>query len=205
VLLVWGEEYSMPMLYRQLVDHDRTDVSVVSENSIALVWAREQLTRRLHLGSSLTLDREDRMIQRMIATLRTTRPVYLDVTAMHVLAPFVAYRDRGFVGEVIDGAPGPHQVSDVASVASAVDPADVADGLDDGAYRRLVSTTTYAFHERAHLEVAKAYALAGDLQNAEREIRAGLAVNPVDAPTRRVLAGLSKLAPSDARRQILGL
>jgi hypothetical protein len=205
VLLVWGQEYSMPMVYRQLVDHDRADVTVVSANSVGLDWAREQLTRRLHLGTSLTVDREDRMLQRMIATLRTTRPVYLDVTAMHVLAPYVAYRNRGFVGEVIDGTPGPHEVPDIDKVASAVDHADATDGLDDGAYRRLVFLTTYGFHERAHLEVAKAYALAGDLGKAEREIQKALAVNPADTAARGFLAGLSNVSPSDAKKEILAL
>jgi hypothetical protein len=202
VLLVWGEEYSMPMLYRQLVDHERTDITVVSANSIGIEWARDQLTHRLNLGSALHVDREDLMVQRMIARLRETRPVFLDVTAMHELAPYVPYRTDGFVGEVVDGKVGPHPVSALDALAAEVDNSDTLDGLDGGAYRRLVYRTIYAIHERAHLELAKAYALENNLGAAIGQIRLANAINPVDAQT---LATLANLSPGKATALILTL
>jgi len=202
VLLVWGEEYSMPMLYSQLVEHKRPDIAVVSANSIGLAWVRDQLTHRLNLGSALHLDRGDRMLQRMIARIRETRPVFLDVTAMDVLGPYVAYRTHGFVGEVVDGEVGPRPVSDLDALATEVDNADTLDGLNGGAYRRLVYVTIYTFHEGAHLELAKAYALEHNLSAAIRQVRLANAVNPVLGTE---LSTLANLSPRNAEATILTL
>jgi hypothetical protein len=200
VLLVWGEEYSMPMLYRQIVDRERRDVTVVSANSIGLPWARDQLTHRLHLGNALRNDSADLMVERMIAVLQRTRPVFLDVTAMHVLLPFVAYRTHGYVAEVVGGKAGPRTAGDVGALSAMVQRSDTADGLDDGSSRRLVWKTIYAIHDRAHLELAKVYALRGDLDAAVAQIRLAVRVNPVDAP---ILSKVKTLSPSDAKAYIL--
>ena len=202
VLLVWGEDYSMPMLYRQLVDHERPDVAVVSANSVAIDWAREQIARRLNLGSALRLDREDLMLQRMIAKLRETRPVFLDVTAMDVLGSFVPYRTEGFVGEVVDGKIGPRPVNDVDALATEVNESDTVDGLNGGAYRRLVYLTIYLVHEGAHLEVAKAYALVHNARAAIEQVRLANAINPVLGQT---LSQLAHLSPRAAETLILTL
>ncbi|HEX4489879.1 MAG TPA: DUF2723 domain-containing protein [Acidimicrobiia bacterium] len=202
VLLVWGEEYSMPMLYRQLVDHERRDVTIVSANAVGLDWGRAQLTQRLHLGDALRLDSADKMVERMIASIQRTRPVFLDVTAMHVLEPFVAYRTDGYVGEVVAGKAGPRSVTDVDAVAAMVKRSDTADGLDHEAYRRLVWKTVYAFHERAHLELAKAYALQDDIAAATAQVRLANGVNPVDGAT---LAKLRTMSAKDAKAFILTL
>jgi hypothetical protein len=202
VLLVWGEEYSMPMLYRQLVDRERPDVAVVSANAIRLDWARDQLTRRLHLGSALRLDREDRMLRRMIAKIRETRPVFLDMLAMDVLGPYLPYRTHGFVGEVVDGKDGPHPVSDLDALVREVNEADTLDGLNNGAYRRLVYVTVYTIHEGAHLELANAYVLEHNLSAAIRQVRLANAVNPVLGET---LSKLETLSPRDAEALILSL
>jgi len=134
--------------------------------------------------------------------IRKTRPVYLDTTAMRVLAPYVAYRTDGYVGEVVEGKPGPRPAGDIGALASEVDKSDAADGLGRGTSRRLVWKTIYAIHERAHLELAKAYALRHDLGAAVEQIRLANEANPVDAPA---LAKVKTLSPHDAEAFILTL
>ena len=51
VLLVWGSEYAMPMVYRQVVDHDRLDVTVVAADDIVDDWGRQQIAWQLHIGA----------------------------------------------------------------------------------------------------------------------------------------------------------
>jgi hypothetical protein len=71
-----------------------------------------------------------------------------------------------------------------------------------GAYRRLVYKTVYAFHQRAHLELAKGDALRHDVDAAVGQVRLANAINPVDSPS---LAKLARLSPHDAEALILTL
>ena len=76
------------------------------------------------------------------------------------------------------GTPGPHTVSDLATLSARLAQADRADRLTDLAYDRVPFTTVYYLRGRAHIELAKAYALAADRSGTELELRRALGLLP---------------------------
>jgi Protein of unknown function (DUF2723) len=197
VLLVWGEEFGFPLIYRQLVDRDRTDVSVLSVNSIGLGWARAQLVRRFDLGSALDAPTEQQMILNLVAKFRQTRPVFVDTNAMYALSEVLGYRAEGLVGEVVAGV-GPHVIPDAGAVSTALDRAVIDDGMVGQPSNRLPYRTVFYFYERAYIELAKSYALQKDLAGAERELQRAVAMFPHDSSPATTLARLQQPGGRDA-------
>jgi hypothetical protein len=190
VLMVWGEEFSFPIIYRQVVDHERPDVTVLSVNGIDLDWVREQLTRRLDLGSALSPTASTpQLVLALIAKLKGSRPVFLDTNAMIALTDLVGYRTRGLVGEVVGGV-GPHPISDTAAVSARLERSEDQDGLMGRPSNRIPYRTVFFFYERAHIELAKVSALAGDLTGATNELQRAVSIFPSDTGTATALARL---------------
>jgi hypothetical protein len=190
VLMVWGEEFSFPIIYRQVVDHERPDVTVLSVNGIGLDWVREQLTRRLDLGSALSPTASTpQLVLALIAKLKGSRPVFLDTNAMIALTDLVGYRTRGLVGEVVGGV-GPHPISDPAAVSARLERSEDQDGLIGRPSNRIPYRTIFYFYERAHIELAKVSALAGDLTGATNELQRAVSIFPSDTGTATALARL---------------
>jgi len=204
VLLVWGEEFGFPLTYRQLVDHDRPDVSVVSVNSIGLDWARAQLARRFDLGSAFDAPTEQQMILNLVAAFRRTRPVFVDTNAMYALSGVLGYRAEGLVGEVVDGV-GPHVIQDASAVSTALDRAATDDGMVGQPSNRLPYRTLFYFYERAHIELAKSYALQKDLPGAVHELQRAVAMFPHDASASTALARLQQPGGRDALSLVASL
>ncbi|HVJ97400.1 MAG TPA: tetratricopeptide repeat protein, partial [Acidimicrobiia bacterium] len=203
VLVVWGEEFSMPMQFQRLVNDRRPDVSIVSANSLGLQWSREQLTDRYGLGDALRRDRMELMIKKMIDRFEEQRrPVYFDTTAMRVLAPYEGYRTEGLVGKAVDGNAGAHTVRDVDAIADSLQRAERADGYSDPDQQGFVSQIGYAIYGRAHIELAKAYALRAELPAAVEHLRRALALNPDDTPVRDVLASIASASDAEAAQRI---
>jgi hypothetical protein len=59
--------------------------------------------------------------------------------------------------------------------------------LDGTKYLRFPTRSAYIFHERAHIELAKQYAKAHDLEGAQRELERAAAVYPDDNTVPTVL------------------
>ena len=206
VLMVWGEEYSAPMVERQLVHNQRRDVTVLCIDQLFIKWFREQTTRRFHLAPALTYppgaDFATRLrgaVTQAITEIRATRPVYLDTTAMWQTAQYIGYRTQGLVGQVVDGV-GPHPIDDVAAVTGRVRSADVEDGLDGTAHDRFPNEPLYFYHSRAHIEIAKHYAAKGDMKDAIAQLSAALAVLPADEGTVQALRPRAAEQPGRRRR-----
>ncbi|HEY1737950.1 MAG TPA: DUF2723 domain-containing protein, partial [Acidimicrobiia bacterium] len=195
VLLVWNEEFMMPMIKRQLVDGERRDVTVLAPNSLRLGWARDQIARRLHLGKSLNQADLQTSIVALAAALFKERPLYLDPEAMFELHNLIAFQPQGVVGKVVKGDPGPHKVANLSALSSQLEQADRADGLTNISYDRFPFTDAFFLRGRAHLELAKAYALNGDRNGTDQELHRALGLLP-DNPA--VLAGLHRVQTARA-------
>ena len=102
VLLVWGSEYTMPMIYRQVVEHERPDVAVVAADNLAQSWGREEIGRQLHLGTihGATLAAT---VKDVITETMKSRPVYLDVFAINAMVGLTGYQTEGLVAKVVPG------------------------------------------------------------------------------------------------------
>lgn len=203
VLVVWGEEFSMPMHYQQLVDHQRPDVTIVSANSLGLEWSRQQLTDRYGLGDALRRDSVEVMIKQMIDRFEELgRPVYFDTTAMRVLAPYEGYRTEGLVGKAVEGEVGAHAVRDAPAVGEALQRAERADGYNDPDQQGFANEVGYAIYGRAHIELAKAYARQEELPVAVEHLRRAVELNPDDTTVRDALEIIATTSDSEAQRLV---
>jgi hypothetical protein len=190
VLFVGGYEFGEPVVYRQIVDKERPDVSVVSSDLLALDWYREQVSRELHLTPALGPAPRgavnDKETVKLARRLDPTRPVFLDVLAMYSLQGEIGYRSQGFVGRVSTGT-GPQAGPPPSETASALARADHDDGLAASDEGRFPTLLVYLFHQRAHIELAKQYLLAGDLGGVQDQLLAAHTLEPGDGPTRIAL------------------
>jgi hypothetical protein len=186
VLVGGGYEYVEPVLYRQIVHGQRPDVTVVSADLLALPWYREQVERAL--GPSWRppahATNSDTAID-LARTINKDRPVYLDTYAMQGLGSRIGYVADGLVGRVVDGT-GPQRSADSRAASAALAAEDQAGGLDGTAHLQFPNYLLYYFHERAHIELAKQYALSNDTSGAINELRSALSIEPDDGVARGV-------------------
>jgi hypothetical protein len=207
-LLVWGEEFMMPMVYRQVVAGERRDVSVMAVNAVMDGWVSDQLARKYDLVSARGEDAAELRILGMINELRGRgQAVYLDLNAMYALSDVVAFRTNGFTGEVIEGVDetdvGPHATDAADEIARYLHERDRPSMFDDR-YRRGSYANAFGLHRRAHIALARAYAAADDIDAAIDEVEAGLRLAP-DPATRDVVERLHSMSPEDAKATILDL
>jgi hypothetical protein len=203
VLFLVESDFEFPLLERQVVDHERRDVTIVVIDQLQLQWYRDLLTRQFHLGSTLRNEESVPEIVALIDKFRETRPVYLDASAMRILRETVGYRADGLVGEVVAGK-GAQTASNPKQIAATLQSADLHDGLAGGKYFRFPNFSVYFLDERAHIELAKQFILANDLNDAETELQRAGQVEPIDSQV-RLLAQYIKQHPDQARGLILNL
>ncbi len=190
VLFIEDADWAFPPIYRQVVDRQRRDVTVVNLDSLGLDWYRDQLTRALKVtppSSGAILDAAVTFIQ----AVRRGRPVYLDTSTMQLVQERLGYRVDGLVAALVSGK-GPQPVSDLAGASADLQAIDRADGIDGHANLRFPNDPVLFFHERAHIELAKVYVLAHDTAGAVRELERGIAIYPDDPSAPGVLRFLQQ-------------
>jgi hypothetical protein len=186
VLFILPADWAFPPIYRQVVDGQRPDVSVVSIDSISLSWYLLQLERELAMPLPDAKTPLDRAVA-LIAALRSAgRPVYLDTSAMQLLQQTVGYRAQGLVAEVVSGK-GPQPIADRAAAAAELQTIDREDGVTDDRYLRFPNDPVLFFHQRGHIELAKAHLLAHDTPAALDELQRAVDIYPDDEKTAAVL------------------
>jgi hypothetical protein len=208
-LITWGEEFAWPLVYRQVVDHDRPDVAIISANSIPIGWASDQLTRRYRLGDALRPAPVGVMLHRLIDKLGETRRVYVDTVGMVSLKQIIGYRSEGLVGEVTNGTgAGPQGGTNLAAIATRLDQSDRAAGVNAPKLRFANRAVNY-FYERAHIELAKQYCFAADFPAAVDQLGRALHLFPDDNATLQAYKQAYEFVQShddqDAEKVILGL
>jgi len=186
VLVVFANDSAFPFEYRQIVDGQRSDVTVINLQGFGYGWYQDQVQRELGVAVPHSGPILDSPITTM-NEIRRTRPVYIDTGAMQVLQSRVAYRVDGFVGEVIGGTPGPHPVTALAAASAKLTADDTTDHVTGGSDLRFPNTSLLYLRARAHVELAKAYVLAHDSPGATRELQQAVAIYPGDDHTNKVL------------------
>jgi hypothetical protein len=176
-LIVGGYEFGQPIIYRQLVVGERTDVTVVSDDLLVDDWYRELLARQLDPGSRHSrIPSYDDTVAR-IRALRAERPVFVDTSAMALDKDRYGYRAHGLVGEVVDGTGAHTDTAGALDTASrALLKADTSDRLARGKYSRFPNQWLYYFHQRAHVELAKQYFMNGNVKAVATELHRALAL-----------------------------
>jgi hypothetical protein len=198
VLLVWDEDLAFPMEYRQLVERQRPDVTIIAANSLGIPWARTEVSQRSHLGNVLEQPTVFDSVQALASTfLERHRPVYLDINAMLALHDYIGYETRGLVGEVVRGTTGAHTVKDPDAIAAELAHIDRVDGYEKESANRVPFDIAFALHERAHIELAKVYAMQRNRAGAVRELQRALGVAPQNGKLRAAIAEAQAMPPKD--------
>ena len=177
VFVTGGWEYGQAIVERQRLHGDRPDVTVLADDSLAFDWYRDQMVKRLGLDPALRKETPANTVTRWVTELRKTRPVYVDTYAMLYGGQLFGYQPAGLVGKVVDGV-GPQSGGDFVKAAAALRHGEDHDGLATQAYARFPNNSMYFFYERAHVELAKQYALRNDLDHAADELERALKFGP---------------------------
>ena len=200
-MFVSNSELADPLIYRQVVYHERPDVLVVDLYALSYGWYREQLTRKL--GRPLPPDVADSVLngRRTAKWMSGFRPVYMDVHGAQVMAgvdPYeapvpgdlIGYRPVGLLAQLAGGV-GPARVSSPAAVDQAFRRAERTAGMPDPNWNRWPDAlATQIFYNNAALEVARAYYRHGDLAGMRSALLNELSITPSDSIAQADLAKL---------------
>jgi hypothetical protein len=177
VLLVWGTERTFPLVYSQVVQGRRPDVTIIAGDGLSRPWYRRQVSQRLGLPPLTGPQEAILQAQTLSRRLRRDRPVFLEANAMRVLSTSVRYRPRGLVGEVVDDSlPQPPDSPEAIETL-------IAGYQVDGVYshpRRLdfPNRRFVLSYRLAHLELSRMYAARGDSEKALAQIEMARRVDP---------------------------
>jgi hypothetical protein len=180
VLFIRGAELAEPLLYRQIVDHQRQDVTVIAADGLGYDWYRQQVTRSV--GMTLPLLTGDAVQDgaKTIEAVARRRPVYLDPQATEFYASALGYRPVGLLSALASGR-GQAAVSSPARVDRILLEAERQVGLPDRNWNRwpnqFVNQSEYA---AAALNVARAFYQRKDYAGMLGALRNVLAVEPGD-------------------------
>ena len=203
VVFVYEADLTFPLVYRQAVFGDRPDVGIVIATNLQFDWYREQVTRDLHLRSPLRAGDFTKQIPALITELGPTRPAFLDTGVMRYL-PSTPVRLHGLVGEVV--ASRAEASINRTALAAALLRADHADRIFGHADAQFPNGFIHYLYARAHVELAKDYARAHELEPARTELARSTDDYP-DSTTSLVVKflGQSDTTPAKAEQIILGL
>ena len=185
VLLVWGAERTFPLLFQQVVAGARPDVTVVAADGLGRPWYRQQAARRLGVGRLGGRDDAPHQAQALGQRLRGERPVFLDTAAMRSLGGRLGYRPRGLVGEVVEGS-GPQPPLSLDEADHLLARVYATDGVySDPSRLRFPNRRIVSSYGRAHLELSRAYAGAGNAERATEHVNLARRVDPALVPIDR--------------------
>ena len=191
VLFITGAELTDPLIYRQVVYHERRDVVPIALDGLRVPWYREQVTRELGrplppTASTLPLTAAD-----VIKSVAATRPTYLDPQTVAYLDGHLGYRPVGLLN-----VPGPgssyNPPASVAGVEQRVLAAEKAAQMPDPYWNvwpnDFLKSSTYS---NAELEVARAYYLQHDLTSMKRALQNVLSIEPTNPSALKDISLLS--------------
>jgi hypothetical protein len=189
-LFVMGAELTQPLIYRQVVYHQRRDVAVIAADGVEYGWYRAQLSRRLGIAlppaSGSTYDDDARLI-RAVARIR---PVYLDPQAAQQLSSLVGYRPVGLLDQLAGGH-GPQPVRSPAAVEARLLAAERESLFPSRNWSLWPSDyVDQAEYATAALKLAQAFYQRHDLAGMRRALLNDLSVDPGDPIAERDLSKL---------------
>jgi hypothetical protein len=175
-----GAELTQPLIYRQVVDHDRPDVVVVAADGLSYDWYRQQVERRLGVTlppiSSSQLDTAAAAIK----YVSRFRPVYLDPQAAQQTASLLGYRPVGLIDKLTAGV-GPQPVTTAVTLDNTVLAAEEDAGMPEAVWDEWPNDyVLQAEYDAAELEVARAFNEIHDVADVRRAFENVLAIDPGD-------------------------
>jgi hypothetical protein len=191
-LFVSAAELTQPLIYRQVVDHQRRDVTVIAADGLSTGWYREQLARRL--GQPLPpLSRNHALdVTQVVHSLMPTRPVYLDPQTDEDLKGYVPYRPVGILSQPVRDARAA-SVRSPAALERSVLNAESAAGMPDQDWdvwpNNFLASSTYS---TAALMVARAYYDRGDKLGMRRSLLNVLRIEPQNQAAQQDLNALDR-------------
>lgn len=171
VVFIFGAERTQPLIYRQVVEGDRPDVTVVAADAVGLDWYREELASRLGRPlpptKGITIEAQAAQLIRFISR---TRPVYLDFRTAQQLRPVLASVPHGLLAQPRIGSGSPRGVS-LSRFEQRVRAAGAAAGFPDPQWQNWPNTYVLAIYTSAGLEVAREYFNRRDAVGLRRALR----------------------------------
>jgi Protein O-mannosyl-transferase TMEM260-like len=171
VVFIFGAERTQPLIYRQVVDGDRPDVTVVAADAVGLDWYREELAARLGRplppSNGITIEAQ---AAQLIRFLSRTRPVYLDFRTAQQLRPVLASVPHGLLAQprIASGSQGGVPLSRFEHRVRA---AGAAAGFPDPEWQNWPNSYVLAIYTSAGLEVAREYFNRRDAAGLRRALR----------------------------------
>lgn len=202
-VVIWGAELTQPLIYRQVIDHQRRDVLVVAADGLSYDWYRQELRQKLHQALPARLGESVRDARAVTKRLSGLRSVYVDnYTAQLLVGPRAVgknvggatfgYQPVGLLARVVPGN-GLSPVASPAVLDQVVSRAVRQAGFPDP--RWLVWPNNYLdinTYSAAELEVARAYFQHRDLNGMRRALSTDLSIDPASTIARNDLQALAQ-------------
>jgi Protein of unknown function (DUF2723) len=187
VIFLFGAERTQPLVYKQVVEDERQDVTVVAADAVGLDWYREDLAARL--GRELppsggTIEADAAQLIRRLS--QGDRPVFMDLRTAQILHSELSFRPVGLLARP---AAAESRLADkpLSRFEQRVRRAVVAAGLPDSNWIVWPSTYFLDVYTSALHEVARAYFRRRDPVGLRRALRYVLQIDPQNTLARRNL------------------
>jgi hypothetical protein len=186
-LFVLGAELTQPMIYRQVVYHQRPDVVVIAMDGLPQDWYRRQISRRLGIPLPPVTGNVLASVAAIIRGVARYRPVYLDARAAQSLEHVLGYRPVGLVAALSPGV-GQAPVSSPTELEQRLVAAERRAGFPDHALDVWPNDfVTVAEYSTAALHAAEAYYQQRDFAGMRQALLNDLRVLPGNPPALRDL------------------
>jgi hypothetical protein len=193
VVFIWGAELTQPLIYRQLVHHDRRDVLVVAADGLSYDWYREQLAERLSRPLPRLIGLSIPDARRTVKSLRGVRPLFLDMPTAQLLRKGLGYRPVGLLAAVAPGR-GP-AVKSARALEARLRKAEAIAGIPGSLWREWPAEHVTPLFTTAGHELARAYYRRRDIGGMRRASEHVLRIDPSNELARR---NLDVIAPNPA-------
>jgi hypothetical protein len=177
VVFILGAERTQPLIYRQVVAGDRTDVVVVATDGLSYEWYRGEVARRLGRPLPPRVGISSSDAARAIKSLRGVRPVFMDLPTANILFNRVGYQPVGMVAHLAEGR-GPAQVPSARQLEIELQETQRAADLSDPDWRVWPNAYAYRSFIAAVYEVPRAYFEERDEAGLRRSLLAVLRLDP---------------------------
>jgi hypothetical protein len=191
VLFILGAELTQPMIYRQVVYHDRPDVVVVAVDGLTAPWYREELSRRLGFQIPSPTGGLIAGTTQIMDAVARSRPTFVDPQAGQALQKAIGYRPVGLVAQLVPGH-GQMPVSSPSALEQTMLQAERNAGFPNHDWNVWPNDfVDVAEYSTAALNVARAYYQHHDLTGMGRALHEDLRVLPNNPPAVQDLSLLS--------------
>jgi hypothetical protein len=119
-LFVLGAELTQPLIYRQVVFHERPDVTVIALDGLPQEWYRAQISTKLGVQLPPLTGALDLGAARVLNAVARVRPVYVDARGAQSLQHAIGYEPVGLVSQLVPGPPGQLPVASPAALEQRV-------------------------------------------------------------------------------------